>query len=122
AKKACNADIVIPFIHWGREMNPMPREHQRADARRWIDAGATAVIGGHPHVTQTIDNYRGSPIVYSLGNFVFDYYSVDPSIWYGWAIRLSIPPKNGESQGPIDWETITVDLDPAGLPHPVDPK
>ena len=122
AKKACNADIVIPFIHWGREMSLMPKDHQRSEARRWIDAGATAVIGSHPHVTQTIDSYRGSPIVYSLGNFVFDYYSVDPPVWHGWAIRLSIPPKTEDQQGPIDWETITVELDPAGLPHPVDPN
>jgi poly-gamma-glutamate synthesis protein (capsule biosynthesis protein) len=100
----------------------MPREHQRTDARRWIDAGATAIIGGHPHVTQTIDSYRGSPIVYSLGNFVFDYYPSDPAIWHGWAIRLSIPPQVDGKQGPIDWETITLKLDSAGLPHPVDPR
>ena len=117
AKKACNADIVIPFIHWGNEMNPAPQEQQRLQAKRWIDAGASAVIGGHPHVTQTIDSHRGRPIVYSLGNFVFDYYEVDPPIWYGWAIRLTIPP-----EGPVDWETISVEMDARGLPHPVDPE
>jgi poly-gamma-glutamate synthesis protein (capsule biosynthesis protein) len=128
AKHACNADIVIPFIHWGLEMNPLPTDEQRTQAKRWIDAGATAVIGGHPHVTQTIDSYRGRPIVYSLGNFVFDYYPVDPAIWYGWAIRLTIPPA-GETQQirstdhlSIDWETITVAMDPQGLPYPVDPN
>ena len=128
AKHACNADIVIPFIHWGIESNPLPTDEQRTQAKRWIDAGATAVIGGHPHVTQTIDSYRGRPIVYSLGNFVFDYYPVDPAIWYGWAIRLRIPPA-GETQQTrstdhlsIDWETITVAMDPQGLPYPVDPN
>lgn len=122
AKRACNADIVIPFVHWGNEMNPTPTPEQRELSKRWIDAGASAIIGGHPHVTQTIDSYRGRPIVYSLGNFVFDYYPVDPAIWYGWAIRLSIPPQSADGTGSIDWETITVELDPRGLPKPVDPN
>lgn len=37
-----------------------------------IDAGADIVVGGHPHVTQGAEIYRGRPIIYSLGNFVFD--------------------------------------------------
>jgi formylglycine-generating enzyme required for sulfatase activity len=114
AKKTLNADIVIPYIHWGSEMVPMPGEREQLVSKRLIDAGATAVIGAHPHVVQTVDSYRGRPIVYSLGNFVFDYYPVDPPIWYGWAVRLSVPP-----EGPIEWETIAVELDPRGLPHPI---
>jgi formylglycine-generating enzyme required for sulfatase activity len=122
AKSVSNADIVIPFVHWGNEMNPTPSPDQQTQAKRWIDAGASAVIGGHPHVTQTIDSHRGRPIVYSLGNFVFDYYEVDPLVWYGWAIRLTIQPESTASSGTIDWETITVELDPRGLPRPVDPE
>ncbi len=114
AKTILRADIVIPYIHWGNEMVPMPGDQERTQARQMIDAGASAVIGSHPHVVQTIDSYRGRPIVYSLGNFVFDYFPVDPPIWYGWAIRLSIHP-----EGPIEWETWTVELDPSGLPRPV---
>ena len=38
-----------------------------------IDAGADAVIGHHPHVVQSMDMYKGKPIIYSLGNFVFDH-------------------------------------------------
>jgi poly-gamma-glutamate synthesis protein (capsule biosynthesis protein) len=37
-----------------------------------IDAGADFVVGAHPHVIQPSSTYRGKPIVYSLGNFVFD--------------------------------------------------
>ena len=114
AKKTLHADIVIPYIHWGAELVSMPNDSQRTQSKRMLDAGASAVIGAHPHVVQTIDSYRGRPIVYSLGNFVFDYYPVDPPVWYGWAIRLSIP-----REGPIEWETITVELDPRGLPHPL---
>ncbi len=66
------ADIVIPFIHWGVEYTLTPTGEQRSLARRAIDAGATMVVGSHPHWVQGIEEYRGRPIVYSLGNFVFD--------------------------------------------------
>lgn len=117
ASREVRADIIIPFLHWGSEMVSMPHDQQRLLARRMIDAGASAVIGTHPHVTQTIDTYRGKPIVYSLGNFVFDYYPVDPPQWTGWAVRLHILPS-----GEIDLETIAVELDLVGLPHLVNPS
>jgi poly-gamma-glutamate synthesis protein (capsule biosynthesis protein) len=65
------ADHVIPFFHWGREGKGTPEPYQPQLARRAIDAGASAVIGSHPHVLQGVEVYRGAPIVYSLGNFVF---------------------------------------------------
>ncbi len=116
AMKVKQADVIIPYLHWGPEMVPMPQEEQRALARRLIDAGASAVVGAHPHVTQTVETYRNKPIVYSLGNFVFDYYPVDPPQWTGWAVRLNVQPDGG-----VDLETIAVELDKAGLPHLVDP-
>ena len=111
------ADAVIPFVHWGPENTPQPRSWQAPYARRMIDAGASAVIGAHPHVTQTVDVHRGAPIVYSLGNFVFDYYPVDPPEWTGWVVKLIVA--KGK---PIEMETRAVVLDPAGLPRPVDQK
>jgi poly-gamma-glutamate synthesis protein (capsule biosynthesis protein) len=66
------ADVVIPFIHWGVEYTLTPTGEQRSLAHRAIDAGATMVVGSHPHWVQGIEEYRGRPIVYSLGNFVFD--------------------------------------------------
>jgi len=38
-----------------------------------IDAGADLVVGAHPHVIEPYEFYKGKLIVYSLGNFVFDY-------------------------------------------------
>ena len=32
------------------------------------------VLGGHPHVVQSIEEYNGKMIFYSLGNFIFDQY------------------------------------------------
>lgn len=64
-------DYVIAFVHWGIERDEMPQEYQRALAKQYIDAGADLVVGSHPHVLQGIEYYKGKPIVYSLGNFVF---------------------------------------------------
>lgn len=65
------ADHVIPFFHWGREGRGQPEPYQQHLARAAIDAGASAVLGSHPHVLQGLEVYRGAPIAYSLGNFVF---------------------------------------------------
>lgn len=108
------ADVVIPYVHWGDELVAEPPAADRAFARRMVEAGAAAVIGGHPHVTQTVDVHRGAPIVYSLGNFVFDYYPVDPPEWTGWVVKLT-----ATKGAAVEIETRAVVLDPAGLPKPV---
>lgn len=108
------ADVVIPYVHWGDELVAEPLAADRALARRMVEAGAAAVIGGHPHVTQTVDVHRGAPIVYSLGNFVFDYYPVDPPEWTGWVVKLT-----ATKGAAVEIETRAVVLDPAGLPRPV---
>jgi len=108
------ADAVLPFVHWGPENTPQPRPAQRLLARKMIDAGAAAVIGAHPHVTQTVEMHAGAPIVYSLGNFVFDYFPDDPAEWTGWVVKLTLRPGQ-----PVDLEMRSVKLDAAGLPHPV---
>jgi len=64
--------IVTP--HWGTEYTPLPNKFQRNTAHAFIDAGVDAIIGHHPHVVQAVEEYKGKPIFYSLGNFVFDMY------------------------------------------------
>ncbi|MBM3281555.1 MAG: CapA family protein [Candidatus Harrisonbacteria bacterium] len=66
------ADIVIVSMHSGREYEEKPNKSQTEFARSAIDAGAEMVIGHHPHVVQTMEQYKGKYIFYSLGNFVFD--------------------------------------------------
>ena len=63
---------VLVYLHWGTEYAAQPTELQRQQARTLIDCGAAAVVGAHPHVVQTVAFYRGRPILYSLGNFLFD--------------------------------------------------
>lgn len=63
---------VLVYLHWGTEYAAQPSAGQRQLAHDLLDAGAAAVVGAHPHVVQPIEFYRGRPIVYSLGNFLFD--------------------------------------------------
>lgn len=68
------ADVVIVSMHHGIEYMPKPSKAQVEFAHAAIDAGATLVIGHHPHVIEPIEQYKSGEIVYSLGNFVFDQY------------------------------------------------
>ncbi len=65
-------DLVIVAVHWGKEYSDAPSRTMVKAAHRWIDAGADAVVGHHPHRLQGIERYRGGVIAYSLGNFLFD--------------------------------------------------
>ncbi len=67
-----NSDFVVAFVHWGVERNNYPENYQKVFAQNYIDAGADAVIGCHPHVMQGLEFYKGKPIAYSLGNFWFN--------------------------------------------------
>ncbi len=67
-----NSDFVVIYVHWGVERNNYPEDFQRTMATQYIDAGADAVIGCHPHVMQGLEFYKGKPIAYSLGNFWFN--------------------------------------------------
>jgi poly-gamma-glutamate capsule biosynthesis protein CapA/YwtB (metallophosphatase superfamily) len=77
-----------------------------------IDAGADVVVGGHPHVTQGAEYYKGKLIVYSLGNFVFDGFELaDAKI--GWILRLTL-----DKKGMVQWSTRMARMDEDGTPHP----
>ncbi|AKG34276.1 CapA family protein [Paenibacillus durus] len=65
------ADIVAVIVHWGKERENEPNAVQQSLGRSFIDAGADLVIGGHPHVLQGLEPYKGKWIAYSTGNFIF---------------------------------------------------
>lgn len=64
-------DVVIPYFHWGKEGSTKVQTYQIILAHLCIDLGCKAVLGAHPHRLQGIEIYRGAPIFYSLGNFVY---------------------------------------------------
>ena len=71
AKARKNADMVVVYVHWGKEKSEVPDKVQTELARTYIDNGADLVVGAHPHVLQGIEIYKGKLIAYSLGNFLF---------------------------------------------------
>ncbi len=66
-------DVVLVNHHWGTSMQHEIREYQREAAYAAVDSGADLVLGGHPHVVQGVEFYKGKPIVYSMGNLIFDF-------------------------------------------------
>ena len=112
ARAVHRADLVIPFMHWGWENERTANARQRQLARAMIEAGADAVIGGHPHVTQDVDTHLGKPIVYSVGNFIMKDTDND---WQrqGWLLRMVF-----DRQGAVNLQTHPIALDLQGLPHP----
>jgi len=67
------ADLVAVSFHWGDWLRPYHlTEHETQTARWCIEQGADLVIGHHHHALRGIEWYRGRPIFYGLGHFVFD--------------------------------------------------
>lgn len=63
--------IIIPFMHWSYELEAEPQPFERELAKELIDLGASGVIGAHPHRIGGFEVYKGKPIIYSLGNWMF---------------------------------------------------
>jgi hypothetical protein len=80
AARAGGARVVIVFPHWGTEYDPTPFRGQQTLARMALDAGADMVIGNHAHWAGAMEVYRGKPIWYALGNFVFDQTWSEPTM------------------------------------------
>lgn len=79
AKK--EADFVIPIIHFGREDSHALETAQVESAHAYIDAGADVVVGHHAHVLQGVEMYAGKPIIYNLGNFLFNNVETDTALF-----------------------------------------
>lgn len=105
------ADVVIPYLHWGQEDSPSAHARQRALARLLIQAGADAVVGTHPHVRQDTELIDGKPVIYSLGNFVFDGFS-DADNNTGSLLWMTVG-----ARGVIDWRLQPVSIDRDGRPR-----
>ncbi len=83
-KNLQRTENLVCFFHWGYELEAYPLPYDRELAHTLIDMGVKAVIGCHAHRVQQIEFYKGHPIVYGLGNFLF------PHSYY-WDGRLKFP-------------------------------
>lgn len=64
-------DHLVVYPHWGKELISVPDIQDTESAKAFIDAGASAVIGHHPHVPQGVERYKHGFIAYSLGSFIY---------------------------------------------------
>lgn len=85
------ADAVIVQLHWGEEYNTQPNARQRSLAKQFIAAGARLIVGHHPHVIQDPEVIDGVPVIFSLGNFVFDQ-DTPPSTRTGLSLGVVLTP------------------------------
>jgi poly-gamma-glutamate capsule biosynthesis protein CapA/YwtB (metallophosphatase superfamily) len=85
---AQRVDIVVVIPHWGDQYVSRPNELQRRVAGQLADAGATAVLGGHPHWVQGMEMIDDTLVAYSLGNFIFDMDFSEPTM-QGIALELT---------------------------------
>ncbi len=80
---AKQSDIpLILYIHWGLELQPTPEKWQKDLANELISLGVVAIIGHHPHVTQSIEFINDKPVFYSIGNYIADAYLPDTDLSY----------------------------------------
>ncbi len=80
AARKAGADVVIVFPHWGVEYRYSPFANQQRLAHQILDAGADMIIGNHAHYAAAMEVYKGKPIWYALGNFVFDQTWSEPTM------------------------------------------
>ena len=65
-------DLLVVMPHWGNEYLATPEPGQVELAHAVVDAGADLIVGNHAHWPKGMEMYRGKPIFYGTGNFLFD--------------------------------------------------
>ena len=103
-KEAQSGRTVFVYTHWGEEYATTSLPRMRTLAHSFIDAGATMVIGSHPHVVEEREIYNGKYIYYSIGNFIFDQYWED-MVRHGLTLDVTF-----DGQGFVQIREIPVEL------------
>ncbi len=107
-------DLLVVSIHWGIEYAPAPRPEDMETAHKMLEAGASVIVGHHPHVLQPVETYRtqdgrDAVIFYSLGNFLSN-----QSRTY---VDGLMPDKNGEPRDEMIglFSAVRKDYGPGGI-------
>lgn len=106
-------DILVVSFHFGNEYSPVNARQQKI-ARAAVDAGADIVVGHHPHVMESVEEYNGGVIFYSLGNFIFDQYFSEHTM-RGMVVNVSIDPDTNEMSHAISVSPISRQYIPQAL-------
>ena len=64
-------DIIVVFLHWGRELLMQPLPYQLHITKHLMSLGVQVIIGSHPHMLQPHCIHGNKTVAYSLGNFLF---------------------------------------------------
>ncbi|MBD0267260.1 MAG: CapA family protein [Cyanobacteria bacterium Co-bin8] len=64
-------DWIVVNYRWQTDIPEAPADWQTNLARLAVDQGADLVVGYHPRTLQGAEIYKGRPIAYSLGDFIF---------------------------------------------------
>lgn len=75
------SDYVIALVHYGKEYSHALEDVQIESSHEYIELGADVIIGTHAHVLQGIEFYNNKPIIYNLGNFIFNNENIDTGIF-----------------------------------------
>ncbi|MGD0859579.1 MAG: CapA family protein [Terracidiphilus sp.] len=107
-------DLLVVSIHWGIEYAPAPRPEDVEAAHKMLEAGASVIVGHHPHVLEPVETYttqdgRDTVIFYSLGNFLSN-----QSRTY---VDGLMPDKNGDPRDEMIglFSAVRKDYGPAGV-------
>lgn len=73
-RASAQSELQVVYVHWGTEYQFAPNAAQRRLATLMASSGADLIIGHHPHVVQNIEIIDDVPVIYSLGNYIFDQY------------------------------------------------
>lgn len=84
------ADAIVVSYHGGAEYTDEPLARETAIHHAAIDAGASVIVGHHPHVVQGVEWYRGHPIFYSLGNLLMRMHRDHPWTEFGYLARVEL--------------------------------
>lgn len=120
---------VSMHFHWG-DLEKIDPDGKQLIARAAIDAGADLILGHGPHLINGIEFYKRKPILYSIGNFAFQFppgayeffpdilktverLSSQPELFEGMAVRMVLSP-NGDFRR---MELLPLALTPNGDPH-----
>lgn len=76
-----NSDYVVALVHFGKEDSHSLEKVQVDTSKLYIDSGADIIIGTHAHVLQGIEFYNDKPIIYNLGDFIFNNETKDTGIF-----------------------------------------
>ncbi|MGD0578584.1 MAG: CapA family protein, partial [Bryobacteraceae bacterium] len=116
------ADFVVVTLHAGNEYTHKPNQAQIAFAHAAVDAGADLVVGAHSHWVQAFDSYKGKPVFYGLGNFVFDQ-DWSRETTQGLALRIRLAKLPGAGSATLERiELLPVVIEHASTPRPANER